>query len=109
LPGGGQLRGETIFEAAIREVQEETGLTVVPEAVITAVDGIHRDSDGKVRFHYTLIEVEAESLEGDPVAADDVLEVRWVPLSEVESMVEWDITLRVIFQSADRRRDNDQR
>ena len=105
LPGGAQAVGETLFEAAIREVQEETGLTVTPTEVITACDGISRDDDGRVHYHYTLVEVGA-SYDGsaEPVAADDALEARWVFLEDVGSYIDWDETLRVIMLSAAQRR-----
>ena len=70
--------GETLFEAAAREVLEETGLEVVPQAVVTALDSISRDEDGGVQFHYTLVEVVAECGPGEPQAADDAMDARWV-------------------------------
>ena len=105
LPGGAQAVGETLYEAAIREVQEETGLAVTPTGIVTACDGISRDEDGRVHYHYTLVEV-AASYDGDaePVAADDALEARWVSLEEVHTLVGWDETLRVIMISAEQRR-----
>ena len=105
LPGGAQAVGETLYEAAVREVQEETGLLVTPTGIVTACDGISRDEEGRVRYHYTLIEVVA-SYDGsaEPVAADDALEARWVPLEEVHTLVGWDETLRVIMLSAEQRR-----
>ena len=105
LPGGAQAVGETLYEAAIREVQEETGLTVNPTGIVTACDGISRDGDGRVQYHYTLVEV-AAVYDGDsePVAADDALEARWVPLEDVHTLVGWDETLRVIMLSAEQRR-----
>ena len=105
LPGGAQAVGETLYEAAVREVQEETGLAVTPTGIVTACDGISRDEDGRIRYHYTLIEV-AASYDGsaEPVAADDALEARWVPLEEVHTLVGWDETLRVIMVSAEQRR-----
>jgi ADP-ribose pyrophosphatase YjhB (NUDIX family) len=99
LPGGAQSAGETLFEAAAREVLEETGLEVVPQAVVTALDSISRDDAGNVQFHYTLVEVVAECGPGEPVAADDAMDARWVPADQVGDLVEWDETVRVIEMS----------
>ena len=105
LPGGAQQLGEPLFEAAVREVQEETGLSVTPYAVITAVDGISRDPDGQIRFHYTLVEVAAGyDGDADPVAADDAIDARWVALEDVSTLIEWSETLRVIMTAAEQRR-----
>jgi 8-oxo-dGTP diphosphatase len=99
LPGGAQAVGETLFEAAAREVLEETGLEVVPQAVVTALDSISRDEAGGVQFHYTLVEVLAECERGEPLAADDAMDARWVPADQVGDLVEWDETVRVIEMS----------
>jgi len=105
LPGGAQQLGETLFEAAVREVQEETGLTVSPEAIISACDGISRDDDGRVLYHYTLVEVAATCTDSaDPMAGDDALEARWVGVEDIAAYVEWSETLRVIMLSAEQRR-----
>ncbi len=105
LPGGAQAVGETLFEAAAREVLEETGLAVTPCAIITACDGISRDDAGRVRYHYTLVEVSATcGNDSEPQASDDALEARWVALEEVNTLIEWSETLRVIMLSAQQRR-----
>ncbi|HTJ62255.1 MAG TPA: NUDIX hydrolase [Alphaproteobacteria bacterium] len=96
IPGGGQALGETVFEAAIREVREETGLIVRPIGIVTVVDAILRDADERPQFHYTLIEVNAEWTAGEARAADDVDDVRWVHPVEAVDFVKWDETLRVI-------------
>lgn len=100
LPGGAQEVGETVFETAVREALEETGLHVVPTEVVTVVDAITPDEDGAVRFHYTLVEVAAECPAGEAVCADDALEARWATVDEVADLTEWDETRRVIRLSA---------
>ena len=76
--------GETVFEAAVREAREETGLDVMPLGIVTVIDGITHDAKGKVEFHYTIVEVAAESREGEAERAiSDALEVRWATIEEV--------------------------
>ncbi|MDX2027350.1 MAG: NUDIX hydrolase [Alphaproteobacteria bacterium] len=100
LPGGMQQLGETIIEAALREAREETGLDVEPLGIITALDGIMHDAKGKVEFHYTIIDVAAESREGEAEARDDAHEVRWATLDEVERLCGWPEVARVVRLSA---------
>jgi len=100
LPGGMQHLGETIFETAVREVREETGLDITPLGIITALDALTRDRHNKIEFHYTIIEVVAESLEGMPKANDDAQDVRWATLDEVVSLCSWPEVARVVRLSA---------
>jgi len=61
LPGGLQRLGESVFDAATREVHEETGISVNVEKVVDVIDFIERadKGPGDIRFHYTLIDVVA--------------------------------------------------
>jgi ADP-ribose pyrophosphatase YjhB (NUDIX family) len=99
IPGGAQSLGETVFEAAIREVGEETGIAIRPTAIITVVDSVIRDSAQRPQFHYTLIEISAEWLAGEAGAADDVDAVRWATRAEAGTLIKWDETLRVIDEA----------
>ena len=58
LPGGAQKVGETVNEAARREIREETGLDAEVKGLVDVVDSISAaEDDGRIRYHYTLIDV----------------------------------------------------
>src|ERR1700744_554701 len=57
FPGGVLELGETVFEGAMRELREETGIAAEPAGFLDIHDAITRDEDGRVQFHYTLIAV----------------------------------------------------
>ncbi len=103
LPGGTQDLGETIMEAACREVLEETALTVRPTGIVDVIDSIHRDDDGRIRYHYTLIDVAAEYVSGEAEARDDAAEVTWARPADLDRFDLWSETLRVIGRSAEMR------
>jgi ADP-ribose pyrophosphatase YjhB (NUDIX family) len=100
LPGGSQELGETLFACAEREAREETGVAVRAAGVLTAVDTIERDADGRVAFHYTIVDVLADWISGEPQAADDALDARFAPVDEALRLVQWDVTRRVIADAA---------
>jgi 8-oxo-dGTP diphosphatase len=96
LPGGGQELGETAQAGARRELLEETGVTAGPLTLIAHVDSIHRDAGGRVEYHYTILDFGAEWVGGEAVAGDDVSDVAWVRLDDLDRYELWDEALRVI-------------
>jgi 8-oxo-dGTP diphosphatase len=96
LPGGAQHVGETVFEAAIREVREETGIEIAPRAVITVVDLIRRDEGGRPKYHYTLVDVLAEPIGGVLQAGDDADRAEWIAPDDLAALGMWTETIRII-------------
>ena len=103
LPGGAQQLGEALTEAACREVFEETGLAVELGEVIATVDSIERDPQGRVRYHYTLIDFTAEAHSAALVPGDDAADARWFDLDQIEGLGLWSETLRIIELARARR------
>jgi ADP-ribose pyrophosphatase YjhB (NUDIX family) len=78
-------RGETLHEALVREMREETGLAVEPLEVLTVFDRI--EAEGKdVTFHYVIVDYRCRWRGGEARAGSDALEVRWAGPGELEGL-----------------------
>ena len=87
IPGGGVELGETLAQAAEREIREETGILVAAEEPIYVFDMVERDRAGQVRFHYVIVDLAARYLGGELHAGDDASEARWVSAAEMKHLV----------------------
>jgi ADP-ribose pyrophosphatase YjhB (NUDIX family) len=87
VPGGLVELGVTSVDAARREVEEETGLDVRIAGLVGVLDRVTRDADGRVRYHWVLVDYLAYPQSNDTITAgSDAAEVRWVTIDEVERL-----------------------
>ena len=97
LPGGALEVGETLQQGVVREVLEETGLTVAPAGVVEILDRIVRDEEsGRVRYHYVLIDFVCRVIGGSPLVGSDADEVQWVDRGVLDEYRVAPVTVRVI-------------
>jgi 8-oxo-dGTP diphosphatase len=87
LPGGVLETGESLREGIRREVREETGLDVDPYEVAEVFERIMPDADGRIEYHYVLIDYLCRVESGTLVAADDVSATQWVDVARLGDLL----------------------
>ncbi len=96
IPGGSMELGETLQEAAEREIFEETGVTIRAGEPILTFDVIERDDKGRIRYHYVIVDMIADYVAGSLKAGDDAAEARWVSAAELKALDASDRTRRLL-------------
>src|SRR5262249_32700075 len=84
IPGGTVELGETLQEALVREIQEETGVLVRPGDVVLVFDRIQRSQAG-VDYHYVIIDYDCDYLSGEPRAGSDAQDVALVARDDLDA------------------------
>jgi mutator protein MutT len=83
VPGGALEVGETLRECAEREAMEETGLQVEAGEVLEVFDAIHRQPDGRIQYHYVLVDFACRLIGGELRAGADAVQAKWVTLDKL--------------------------
>ena len=78
IPGGCIELGETLQEAAQREILEETGIVIQAGKPVYTFDVVERDKNGRIRFHYVIVDLAAKYISGEIRAGDDAADVKWL-------------------------------
>jgi 8-oxo-dGTP diphosphatase len=104
LPGGVVELGETLEAAIIRELAEETGLRVSVLGVAAVLERVFRDPDGKIAYHYVLVDFLCDYAGGELMAGSDSTAARFVLPEELPQLEMPDFTQDVINRAREQRR-----
>lgn len=98
LPGGAVETGETVAGALLREVREETGLDVHIGSLLGVFDRIHHDDQGRVEYHYVLIDFLCTPVGGTLRAGSDTTDAFWAVPSELSDYGLSEVAIAVVLK-----------
>jgi ADP-ribose pyrophosphatase YjhB (NUDIX family) len=102
LPGGVVEAGETLSEAVMREVREETGLVVEPFAPAGQREVITRDAANRIERHFVIIAFAARWIAGELSLNEELAEARWVLPCDVPALPATDGLVEVVAAAFER-------
>ena len=76
--------------------RRQAGVEAGVGALIDVVDSMTRDGDGRLQYHYTLVDFRADWISGEPRAGGDAADARWFTPAELVELDLWEETVRVI-------------
>src|SRR5271168_3689775 len=86
LPGGGVELGETLEQAVIREIREETALDIEPVELVGFRQAIARDAAGRVERHFVILPFAARWIAGDISLNEELAEAHWLSPAELAGL-----------------------
>lgn len=96
IPGGSLKLGETLQQGAEREILEETGITIRAGDPFYSFDFIQRDGNGRILFHYVIVDMMGDYIAGEVKAADDAQDARWFLPEEIKDLRISENTLKIL-------------
>ena len=99
IPGGLVETGERLSQAVAREILEETGLVVEAGPLVEIFERLEKDDQGRVVYHYVILDYLCLKANGTPKAASDAADVCWADPEEEASLGLWPETLAVIAKA----------
>jgi len=99
IPGGVVEAGESLIEAAKRELLEETGLEAEPIGIIWVLNNIVKDREGRVKYHYVIIDVlfDSNTIKGDLKPGSDAVEASWFKIRDLRENPEVSRTVKLLI------------
>jgi len=102
LPGGGVELGETLEQAVVREVREETALAVAPLALVGFREAIGRDTAGRIERHFVILPFAARWIAGEIALNEELAEAQWRRPDELAGLKTTDGLAEIVAAAAER-------
>jgi 8-oxo-dGTP diphosphatase len=102
LPGGVVELGETLQQAVVREIREETGLAIEPVVLAGYREAIARDSEGRIERHFVILPFAARLLGGELTLNQELAEARWLKPAELSALKTTDGLAAIVETACER-------